>query len=229
MELVYEERQGRIHINNNGSEMKIVHYKNSRDIDVLVTTKHPDGKTYRYLAKNKTYKSFTDGHIKSPYDFSIRNLGYIGEGIYNASINSRPTKVYNIYIAMINRSLAPISKAYVCKEWRNFQTFASWYEDSSYYTKDDDLILYRLNPYKRVYSPDNYILIPSSIARFIQSYLNTKHKRANIYNYKLFNSKKEADINFSLSKYNIILNHIMKYKEILPEDIYHKLIINIRV
>jgi len=226
MELKNNIRQGKIHMNTNGSIMEIVNYRNSRDVDILITTEHSDGKIYKYIAKHRTYNSFLTKSIKSPYDISICDIAYVGEGTYNSNDD-----VYIVYLSMIRRSLMTKCKSDICKEWTNFQTFASWYENSSYYVENEDLIMYRLNPYKREYSPDNYILIPSNIAKSIQCYLNNKSKKAKIVTnkyinmihenrrviyYKSFDSKKEAETNYNMAKYNIIFNLIIKYKDIIP-------------
>lgn len=237
-----EERIGIIHKNTYGSEMEIINYRNSRDLDILITTIDLDGTIHRYISKHKSYQSFNDGYVKSPYDTSISDIACVGVGIYSTRENGRISKLYNIYSAMIQRAID--LDAIICKEWLNFQSFASWYENASYHIDTDTLAMHRLNPLRNEYCPDNYILIPSKLAKSILCYNSNKTRNSklmtNLYAniilrnkktiyYKSFKSKEEADSNFSQAKYDIILNDIMSYKHIIPEDVYNTFIINIRV
>lgn len=58
------DRIGEKNINNFGSEMVIIEYKNVHDIDVYF----PE---YDWIFKSATYQSFKKGKIKCPYDRNI--------------------------------------------------------------------------------------------------------------------------------------------------------------
>jgi predicted transport protein len=57
--------------------MTIIEYINKINIKV----KFEDG----YVC-NSTYRAFKKGEIKNPYDRSVYNIGYLGEGDYKVSL-----------------------------------------------------------------------------------------------------------------------------------------------
>lgn len=54
------ERIGEFQLSNQGEDMVIVDYRNSKDIDVYFPK-------YNYTNKNKTYQHFKSGNIRCPY------------------------------------------------------------------------------------------------------------------------------------------------------------------
>ena len=72
-------RVGEERINNFGSKMFVVEYKNSKDIDVYF----PE---YNWTAKHVQYQSFKNGNIKCPYERRYYSKGFLGEGKYKMSI-----------------------------------------------------------------------------------------------------------------------------------------------
>lgn len=75
------ERLGEIRHNHFGTEMKIVKYENSDNIDVQFLDNN------YYIYHNTTYSNFKCGCIKNPYDKSVFGVGYIGVGKYQTRIN----------------------------------------------------------------------------------------------------------------------------------------------
>ena len=69
------DRTGEKGINNFGSEMIIVGYRTSRDIDVYF----PE---YDWTAKGVQCNKFKNGKIKCPYEPRYCGKGYLGEGKY---------------------------------------------------------------------------------------------------------------------------------------------------
>ena len=163
-------RIGEINYNKYGSKMKIVAYRNAKDIDVYF-------EEYDWVFKNGRYGHFKDGNMRCPYDKSICGVGYIGEGKYKVWENGKHTKEYDIWNDMIKRCYTntKINIAYkdceVCEEWHNFQNFAEWYEENYYEIKeektqlDKDILIHGNN----IYSPQTCIFVPSRInALFIK-------------------------------------------------------------
>jgi len=115
--------------------MIIVKYINYTDIDVYF----PE---HNYTSMNMNYGSFRTGQIKSPYDKSNFNIGYLGVGKYKPchSIDkngiAKTTKQYATWTSMLQRcydvkfkiNLPTYIGCSVCGEWLNFQTFAEWYD-----------------------------------------------------------------------------------------------------
>ena len=73
-------RIGEENINTFGSNIVIVEYRTSKDIDVYF----PE---YDWIAKSTRYDAFKKGEIKCPYEPSVYGIGYIGEGKYKTKEN----------------------------------------------------------------------------------------------------------------------------------------------
>ncbi len=160
------DRIGEKNINNFGSEMVIIEYKNVHDIDVYF----PE---YDWIFKSATYQSFKKGSIKCPYDRSIYGVGYIGEGEYKIWENDKTTKVYDTWQSMLKRCY---NEKYhkkrptyigceVYKDWLNFQNFAKWYKDNYYEVGNEKMCLDKDILFKgnKIYSPDTCIFVPETI------------------------------------------------------------------
>ena len=79
------ERIGETNYNKYGSKMTIIEYK---DVHNLVV-EFENG--YKIKAQ---YTQFKKGNIISPYDKTIFNIGYLGEGKYKTSIDNEHTLQY---------------------------------------------------------------------------------------------------------------------------------------
>ena len=153
-------------INNFGSEMVIVKYRGCMDIDVYF----PE---YDWTFKNATYRNFKNGQIKCPYERSVYDVGYLGEGEYKCKENGKDTKVYSTWHSMLQRcydskfhTKEPTYKdCVVCDEWLNFQNFAKWYEDNYYTVKGQRMCLDKdiLIKGNKIYSPNTCIFVPHTI------------------------------------------------------------------
>jgi hypothetical protein len=112
--------------------------------------------------------------LKNPYDRTVFNIGYLGEGNYNAKDkNNKITKNYKVWSEMIGRCYDKKHKdkhptykdVTCCDEWLNFQNFAQWY-DKNYYEIDNETmaldkdILFKGN---KIYSPDTCIFVNQRI------------------------------------------------------------------
>ena len=81
------DRTGEENINNFGSKMIIIKYKNTNDINVLF----PE---YNWIAYGVKYIQFKKGGIKCPYEPRLYYVGYIGEGKYKCTVDGKLTNEY---------------------------------------------------------------------------------------------------------------------------------------
>lgn len=157
-----KERIGKTHLNNYGSKMEIVEYKDVHNIWV----KFDNG----YVTKCQ-YTDFQRGDVANPYDKTVFNIGFIGEGIYKFERNKNKRDV--VWRSMISRCYSEkiqLTKprylgCVVCEEWHNFQNFAKWF-DKNYYEVDSETmdldkdIIIKNN---KIYSPSTCIFAPHRI------------------------------------------------------------------
>lgn len=158
-------RNGEINYNLWNSEMQIIEYRGSRDLDV----QFKDG----YVVKNRSYRDFKKGHIEYPYDKSVFGIGCFGEGMYKVKEGNEVNTIYIVWHGMLGRCFNENTKrkqptyrdVTCCNEWLNFQTFAKWY-DANYYFVDgqamclDKDILIKGN---KIYSPETCVIAPKII------------------------------------------------------------------
>lgn len=162
----FTNRTGEININNFGSEMVIVEYRNARDIDVFFSE-------YDWTAKSVEYGKFKNGNVKCPYEPKVYNHGYIGEGKYKVSENGKKTKCYTIWQHMLERCYdekyhkkEPTYKnCTVDNNWLNFQNFAKWYYENFYQIEEEKMCLDKdiLNKGNKVYSDKTCVFVPNNI------------------------------------------------------------------
>lgn len=157
-------RIGMVNTNNYGSEMVIEEYRSSSDVIVMFDTGN---------SVHTTYKKFKNGNVRNPYDQTVCEVGYLGEGIHKVSKNGKLTKVYQVWSSMLHRAYdekcherqPTYKQVSVCREWWNFQVFADWFVDN-YYRIDgermsiDKDILVKGN---KIYSPETCCFVPHSI------------------------------------------------------------------
>ena len=92
------ERLGEINKNKFGTDMKIISYRKSDDIDIQFLDEHG------YIFEHQTYSNFKSGGIKNPYDRNICGVGYMGVGKYHCKYsNGVHTMEYQNWISMIRR------------------------------------------------------------------------------------------------------------------------------
>lgn len=171
LEIAKNERLGQISYSKFGSRMKIIKYEGCHN----VTVEFDNG--YSIVTQ---YSHFIDGEVKYPYDKSVCNVGYFGEGDYKGSTNNKTNINYNQWDNMLHRcyddKYQKDKPTYIgCTVnplWHNFQTFAQWHSEN-YYTIEgqrmclDKDILYKGN---KIYSPETCIIVPEKInALFIKN------------------------------------------------------------
>lgn len=160
------DRMGEENINTFGSNIVIVEYRTSKDIDVYF----PE---YNWITKGTQYINFKNGNVKCPYERRVYGIGYLGEGKYKSSKNGKPTKVYGVWNNMLERCYDkkyqqkhPTYKGCkVCDEWLNFQNFAKWFENNYYEIENERMHLDKdiLVKHNKIYSPDTCIYVPQTV------------------------------------------------------------------
>lgn len=239
--LLLEERLGEIRKNKCGTNMKIVKYYGHSDI----TVKFMD----QYEAEVDTiYSNFIRGQVKNPYDKTVYDIGYIGEGKYKAAIEKQLLEPrYSVWRNLLGRCYSPKVKNYkaysdciVCDEWHNYQNFAEWYDSNIYQVGTERMHLDKdiLVKNNRLYSPDTCLIVPQRINMLFlhkpnkyglpngihpksggKYYATYKHK-----NLGTFNTLDEAVYAHERAKKNAIIDVANEYKEMIPTKVYDALL-----
>lgn len=162
----FVDRTGEENYNNFGALMKIAEYTCCDDIWVEFQDKYKE-------KVHTTYQNFKKGNVKNPYDKTVYEVGYLGEGKYKSKKDGKLTNAYKTWVSMIQRCYDPYElnkyptyiDCYVCKEWHCFQNFAKWWEENVYNCDNERLhldkdILFKGN---KIYSPETCILVPERI------------------------------------------------------------------
>lgn len=152
--------------NNKGSLMRIINYKNSKDIDIYFPK-------YNWIIEHQQYNNFKIGNIKCPYDASVYGVGFIGEGDGIVSVDGKETKQYSHWSNMLERcynskyqqrQLTYIDCS-VCEEWYNYQNFYEWFNENYYEIPGEKMHLDKdiLIKDNKEYGPDTCIFAPQKI------------------------------------------------------------------
>lgn len=161
-----QERLGEEKYNLHGTLMKIIKYNNTKDIIVEFQDK--------YKVKVHTqYGNFKKGEVRNPYDKTIHEVGYIGEGEYETHMGRIATIAYKVWISMLQRCYDPYyldkyptyRDCMVCNDWHNFQNFAEWFYKNYYEVPNDLVCLDKdiLIKGNKIYSPETCIFVPKRI------------------------------------------------------------------
>lgn len=160
------DREGEIIKDKHNTYMKIVKYNNYDDIFVEFLDEY-------HAVVHSDYDNFKHKNIKNPYFPSVYDVGYLGQGKYNAVKNGKMTIQYSYWKAMMQRcyckSIKKHTSAYdnvsVCEEWHNFQNFAKWFDKNFYLVDGEKMNLDKdiLKKGNTVYSPETCIFVPMKI------------------------------------------------------------------
>lgn len=241
------DRTGEENINNQGSSMKILVYKSSKNVTVQFQDR------YKYT-KNTIYKAFKRGEIKNPFHKSVYNIGYIGNENLKISINNKPIKPYVVWNDMIRRCYSEDSyinspsyvDCTVCEEWHSFYNFYLWYLDNHYDIEYETMAIDKdiLHKGNKIYSPDNCVFVPSNINSLFTKSDAIRgdnpigvcwHNRDECYEawcndgYKdqiylgRFQTEEDAFYTYKKFKENLIKQIAKKYKDKIPLKLYEAL------
>ena len=162
-----DDRLNETRINNDGEEMRIIRYGNSKDIDVEFIK---DG----VILEHRDYKNFKKGEIKNPMTPSVYGVGYMGIGKFKSrDENGKHTKCHKTWQAMHQRcydsnyqeKYTTYKNCRVCKEWNDYNEFGKWFDENYYEIEGQRMALDKdiLKKGNKVYSPDTCVFVPSSI------------------------------------------------------------------
>ena len=239
-------RVGEERINNFGSKMFVVEYRNNKDIDVYF----PE---YDWTHKHCNYNNFKRGEIKCPYEPRYFGMGYLGEGEYKMSENGKNNLWFKIWHHMLMRCYDPkYQEKYPtykgCKVedyLLNFQHMGSWLEDNYYEVPGEKMCLDKdiLCKGNKIYSRETCIFVPHRINTLFTKCDNARGKNpigvsdlpsGNYQAYcndgygkqiKLgtYSTKEEAFQVYKQNKEKIIKETIDSYKGKIPEPYYSRL------
>lgn len=223
--------------------MKIIRYRIKADIDVQFLD------DYGYIKRNVTYQNFISGQIKNPYDKTVYNVGFLGDGKHPTKINNVRLYKYACWHDMLLRCYGKEQKhnhksyyglVEVCKEWHNYQKFAEWYDNNFYDLGEGRMHLDKdiLYPGNNLYSPKTCIFVPQRInelfhykpktdnlpcgVRLVQGRkYSASYRGKHLGVHKTIEKAFEAYAN---RKEEVIKEIADKYKGKIPEQLYQALI-----
>ena len=240
------ERLGESRLNNFGSKMTIISYKNYENIVI----QFEDG-----FIKKSNYGNFLKGTIRNPYERTVHGVGYLGGDKYKTKINGIKTKNYIVWQSMLERCYSQAyrkkDKSYigciVCDEWHNFQIFSKWFYENYYEIENEETNLDKdiLVKGNKVYSPETCIFTPKNINTLFCKSLKNRGQYAIGVSYKKDNKKFEVQCNqgnkkikylglydselqafnaYKTEKERVVKKIAEEYKSKIPEKLYLALI-----
>lgn len=241
-------RVGEENYNKEGTLMRIIEYKNAKDILVEFQDE------YKYK-KSATYQHFKKGEIKNPYDKTIFDIGYLGKGIYDKKDYSY---IYDKWNNMLSRCYNPyyLNKyptyinCYVCEDWHNFQNFAKWYEENYYEIEGEKMCLDKdiLVKGNKIYSPETCCFVCNRINTLFtkrdklrgkyplgvswdkarnkfraRCKILDKENKNKLIHLGLYNTSEEAFLAYKNFKEKHIKQVADEYKDLIPKKLYEAL------
>lgn len=161
-------RVGETFTNKYGENIKIVKYINAEN--VIIEFKNGYTKKVRYASlRNKEVKNNSLVHIGSI-------IGFIG----NTSSSEKKEDCYLMWVRMLRRvdsNRNPYMNASVCSDWLNYIKFKEWYFNNIYTIEGEVLELDKdILSNKKLYSPDNCLLVPKKINSLFVGHSTRKSK-----------------------------------------------------
>lgn len=161
-------RLGEEKLNNQGCLMKIIEYRQYKDIVVEFQDKYK-GKVHT------TYNNFEKGGVRNPYYPSVYDVGITGNK-YPIKVNGKDIKEYKTWQDMLKRCFDSKYKekhrtyhtAICCDEWLLFENFYEWLHKQENFNKwlngtnwaiDKDISI----KWNKVYSPEFCYLVPHNV------------------------------------------------------------------
>ena len=154
-------RLGELGISNQGYLMKIIEYKNARNIIVEFQD------DYKYTVKTN-YCAFRDGIVKNHFHKKTHNFGLIGN-TSTVDCNNKLKTSYRVWASMILRCHDDSFTAYIgcsiCNDWLIYENFEKWYDKNYWECGKEKMQLDKdiLIKGNRTYSPNACIFVPQRI------------------------------------------------------------------
>lgn len=210
------DRIGEEGYNKRGNKIIITKYNSWDDVNIYFPK-------YNWTAFNKRYSRFKDGSVNCPYEPTLFDVGFIGEGEHPICENGKMTRAYNYWANMLKRCYYNDEyDSKTAKEWLNFQNFAQWDKENYYNIPNERICLDKDILYKgnKIYSPSTCIYVPN---RINVMFTNCKKARGN-YPVGVYKDKKRNIYSASLNKMGIreYLGAYSTYEEAFEVYKYHK-------
>ena len=151
------DRTGSVFKTNEGYEVTIIKYYNSKNVLIEFNDKIK-------FSKIVNYTHLINGNISNPYHKSLLNVGFLGCGDFATN-----HKFYSIWRSMLMRcynknyhiKYPTYKDVTVCEDWHCFQNFAKWCQKNyvENWHLDKDVILKG----NKIYCPECCALIPPEI------------------------------------------------------------------
>lgn len=206
---------------------------------------------YNYIKEHARYDHFKNGDISCPYEKTILNVGYLGEGKYKVTINGKTTKHYNLWRTMLKRCYDPkytqqhptYIGCEVYSSWHNFQVFGEWIDKNYYEIEGEQVCLDKdiLCKGNKIYSPNTCVFVPQRINNLFtkcdkcrgdlpigvseRKHRYEVHVSCNDKSFQLgtFNTPHEAFLMYKLNKELVIQGIANEYKYKIPTKLYEAL------
>lgn len=227
----FTDRTDQMKCNNFGSEMKIIAYRGTNDIDIYFPK-------YNWTYKNTTYTSFKSGQIKCPYERRYFGIGYLGEGDAPATLNGKTVKAYDLWRNMLRRCYdkefhkkeSTYKDCEVCEEWMNYNNFYEWFKENYYEIKGEKIQLDKdiLRKRNKIYSSDNCVFVTHKINSLFCKSDSIRgdlpigvcyHKSADKYMARCFDGNNNAVYIGVYDNPSDAFNEYKKYKELIIKRI----------
>ena len=208
---IRDEIVGNIYVTNQGATIIVENYEGSKKTHIKFI------KTG--VERICTLSEVKNGTLKDYFYPSVAGVGYIGGKVTNK-------KAHISWTTLLDTNKNNYG---ICKEWLNLQNFTKWFEEN--YIEGWTLQTNILEAIKTEVSSENSYFIPKEFgSKFLhtQGYQIRKDGKlsAKFLNKHLgyFNSKEEAIERYKEVKKEHILKIADKYKNILPIEVYEKII-----
>jgi hypothetical protein len=227
------DRTGNLYTTNQGYEIEIIEYSSRRKCSI----KFKDGS----ILKDRCFKQVSRGEISNPSHRSAFGVGFIGQGEFKPN---KHHKIYSCWYGMLRRCYSDrfvkIHTSYkntnVCESWHSFQNFAKWYLENYNESTMDGWSLDKdfLSDSIKTYSPKTCCFLPIEVNTINLNNISKtdlplgvykKHTRfISTISGKYFKTKEDAFNDYAFFKEKHVYEIAAKYKGIINEKAYLKLL-----